>query len=196
MVESVAAEVHKKLPSKLKSVADTSSEVAKHAWNTGQDVISIATEAGKVIQSGELSEVDLSSNADFTKSFEGHTTPLHKTSDRVRVGEAQLQCEGHLHSSAQLSAKFSDKKVTLEGKFNADLSANAEVVGLDIQTGDHTEQGTAQQSAIKATNKKDDPKQSTVEGDAKNEKMFKVNSEFRGQASASVKGASIKINTT
>ena len=194
MVESVAAEVHKKLPSELKSVADTSLQVAKHAWNTGQDVIRTATEAGKVIQSGELPEVDFSGNADSTRSFRGHATPLHKTSDRVRVGEAQLQLEGHLHSSTQLSGKFSDKNVTLDGEFDADLSANAEVVGLDIQTGDYTKQGIAQQSAIKATNKKDDTKQSTVKADARNEKMFKVKGKFRGQASASAKGASIKIN--
>ena len=89
---------------------------------------------------------------------------------------------------------ISGKKITLGGEFDADLSANVEMVGLDIQTGDHNEPGTTQQSAVKATSQKGNTKQSTVQDDTRNHKIYKVKGKFTGQADASARGASVRIN--
>ena len=60
--------------------------------------------------SGNLPEVSISGNADFTATLEGHVTPPQKTSNRTRVGEAQLKLQGRLHSNVQLNSKRKDDK--------------------------------------------------------------------------------------
>ena len=198
VVQNVASEIHKKLPSKVKSVADKGLKVTKNAWETGQGVVKTAKEAGKAIQDvldGEIPEVDFSSNAEFTGDFKGHATLLQETSNSVRIGEAQLQLKGHLHSNTQFSGKVNGRKVTVDGEFNADLSANAELVGLDIQTGNATKQGTTQKSAVETTINKDKMHKVKDTKESPTKKSVKVKTTFRGQANASAKGASIKVNT-
>ena len=198
VVQNAASEIRKKLPSKVKSVADKGLKVTKNAWETGQGVVKTAKEAGKAIQDvldGEIPEVDFSSNAEFTGDFKGHATPLQETSNSVRIGEAQLQLKGHLHGNTQFSGKVNGKKVTVDGEFDADLSANAELVGLDIQTGNDTKQGTTQKSAVETTINKDKMCKVKDTKESPTKKLVKVKTTFRGQANASAKGASIKTNT-
>ena len=143
VVENVVTEIHKKLPSKVKSATAKGSEVAKHVWKTGQDVLKTATEAGKVIKDvleGDLPELNASGEADVTGNFQGHAIPMQKASNRVRVGEAQLQLKGHLHGAAQFSGKINGKAITVNGECDAELSANAELVGADIAIGDNSKE--------------------------------------------------------
>ena len=198
VVQNVASEIHKKLPSKVKSVADKGFKVTKNTWETGQGVVKTAKEAGKAIQDvldGEIPEVDFSSNAEFTGDFRGHATPLQETSNSVRIGEAQLQLKGHLHGNTQFSDKVNGRKVTVDGEFDADLSANAELVGLDIQTGNATKQGTTHKSAVETSTNKDKMRKVKNTKESPTKKSVKVKTTFRGQANASAKGASIKVNT-
>ena len=81
IAENIVTEIHKKLPSKVKSATAKGIEVTKDAWKAGQGAIKSATEAGKVIQdalSGDLPELNVSGDADFTGNFRGHVTPMQK----------------------------------------------------------------------------------------------------------------------
>ena len=97
------------------------------------------------------------------------------------MGEAQLEAKGHFHGDAQFSAKRNGENFSVGAAFDAELSADAELVGLDIQTGGHKKQKATQQAVVEATTSK--------------EKSHKFNARFEGQANASAKGASVKINT-
>ena len=192
VVENVAREIHKKLPPKVKSVTGRGLEVAKNTWKTGQDVIKTATEAGIVIKDvltgDDVPEINVSGNADFTGNIQGHATLMQKGSNRVRAEEAQLQLKGHLHAGPQFTGAMNGKTVNVEGDFDADISANAEMVGADIQIGDGTDKEVHKVSATKQ-------KTTAVESTNKNKKTNKVRTRFEGQANASAKGVNVKVNT-
>lgn len=197
IAENVVTEIHKKLPSKVKSATAKGLEATKGAWKAGQGAIKTATEAGKVIQgalTGDLpaAELNVSGDADFTGNFQGHVTPMQKTSNRVRVGEAQLQLKGHLHDGTQFSSKINGKTMTVDGEFDGAVSANAEFVGADIEVGGNTKQETHE---VKDTKQNTKQQSAAVEATNKNEKTYKVKARFEGQANASAKGVNVRINT-
>ena len=141
---------------------------------------------------GDLPELNVSGNADFTGSFQGNVTPTHKASHRVKVGEAQLQLKGRLHGGARFSSKMNGKTITVDGEFDGAVSAHAEFVGADIEVGHNTKQETHK---IKDTKQKTTQQSAAVEVTTKNEKTYKVKARFEGQANASAKGVNVKINT-
>ena len=170
-----------------KSAIGKGLQVAKDVWTTGQNAFKTVTEAGKVIKdsltgNAEPPEIRFSGNADFTTAIEGHVTPLQKTSNTTTVGEAQLNLKGRFHSNVQLNSKINDKEMNSCGTFDAKLSANARLAGLEIQTGDDTQQETTEQSAVEANTEKVKP--------------HKLMARFEGQASASATGARIKSNAS